>query len=254
MNEKLYEDIYEDIMVYHYGEGSWSLAVIANKHGVKLADCEDILAEIKLVTQHFKNTVERGPSVIAVNKIKAYAREHRESIGPAPFWRPWLKMATLFASLFLVTYGLLTTVFDFKIGFDDGFFSSSVSKSPRLSVASVPLSVVSIGNGEQRFDDDLDQKMHTKTLSGHEIETVYFRARKREKLGHYKEALQDYTFLTNFYPDFAYGKYLPLNLALCHEMLGDKKGALAILGSYQKTHGGDKDITLWIDRLKSVTF
>lgn len=267
MNEK----IFEDILSYHYGETRHSLAQIAERHGVEVTFCENRLLEIKAVTQPFRNIPEREPSIMVLNKIKAYACEYLQERANASIWRPWIRFAAVFASFVVLVFGLSRMAGLHKQS------ENKIAKGPtsemlvdpvkerlfthffangNLPKGNLPLAPVSIGNGEYSFGDDseLEQKMFTKSLSGHDVETLYFRARRLEKQGYFQEALQDYSFLARNYPDFAYGRYLPLNAALCHEMLGDKEKAIEILNTYQETYGEDKDVTLWIDQLKSVSF
>ena len=91
-------------------------------------------------------------------------------------------------------------------------------------------------------------------LNNHDLETLYFRARKLEKQSYYKEALHDYLLISKYYPKFEYNESIPLAMARCYEKLGSNNQAVQILENYQNTKGNSEDIQLWIDLLKSETF
>jgi len=278
MSDKLYQDIID----FFYSETKKNLEDIAKKHRVSVAQCEEVLEGLKTISYQFESFPEEEPSTLSLNKIRAYAKEKAASLDRVPLWKVWLKPATLLASITLVSFGLLS-VGDYigskkqqivavvptakvptnyvherllSTPFEKGmgeFFSSSKNLVTRPTT-SVPLANVSVGNNEFAIDDEFEKKMHSKSLDVHDVETLYFRARKFEKLGYYKEALNDYIFLNNNYPNLEYNRTIPLNVALCYEKLGEKQRAIDTLEAYEKAYGENEDITFWIDQLKSVTF
>lgn len=275
-----------ELLDFYYGESKHDLAAIANKYGVSLDECQEQLNQFTTISQKFQELPEHQSSQISLNKITVHARDKAAQAKRHPLWRFFLNPAyglsmVLVAGVFsfftwqmhnkptqtqiaitqpvgpnatisrTVKERLLTTPFDqtpvsthYRLPKFKRFLNNNVSN-------------VSLGNGQSDaydLDDDIDIKLDPRKLTIHDLETLYFRARKLEKLGYYKRALHDYIFIAKFYPHFENYQVLPIAIARCYEQMGNKKAALSVLDSYQKTYGGSEDIKFWIDHLKSETF
>ena len=91
-------------------------------------------------------------------------------------------------------------------------------------------------------------------LTNKDIEILFFRARKLEKLGYYREALKDYEFINRFHSSSINLKSVHLAMAVCLEKLERKEDAIMLLERFESAHGTSQEIDLRIDELKSVSF
>lgn len=133
----------------------------------------------------------------------------------------------------------------------------SVPKSKNQPYYNSMVSNVSVGEDSDSgysMMDEVDQKIISRTLDEQDLQTLYYRAIRLEKQGYIKDALKDYEFISQNYPQFEYKQALPLAMARCFEKLGDKKSSLSLIDAYEKSYGTSSDLQLWKDQLKSETF
>lgn len=282
-----------EIMQIYYGESSKTLKEARELYSVPSELAENEWRQLAMVSKRFNALPEYQPSQMSLNKIMAHANERAESLVKRPFWqwlwRPSYALSVLVVAgviggfswqhvpdtdkKMVVAQNQVVTspIADngtayhsvikrlFATPFDRDVYDPTYSlpqKSSRYLNSLV--SSVSAGNSavdENSFfaDDDIDQKMLASPATPGELDTLFFRARKFEKLGYFQEALHDYLFISKNYPEFAFQKTMPISIARCYEQLGDKKTAALVLDSYQKSYGKNDDINLWIDQLKSET-
>lgn len=276
-----------ELLELYYGESKRDLNDIAQEHGVSLEECQKEWQKLLTISEKFQNLPEIEASQLSINKINVYAREKAEHLKKRPFWQAFLRpvyglsMVLVAGVISLYVWEMhykpsqtkvatLTTTFPLPkdpmartvkkrlltTPFDSTPFSQSYRLPKKKRFLNDNISSVSTGNGHSQYDmdDELDFKLSTKNLNSQDLETLFFRARKLEKLGYYKEALHDYLFIAKFYPNFENYKVIPLAVARCYENLDDKNSAIAVLQAYQKTYGKSDDIEFWIDQLKSETF
>lgn len=276
-----------ELIDFFYGEIKTSLEKIAVKYNEPLKKCEDDFRMIEMISQRFREMPDYSPHSFTVNRILAHAREKARESKKKTVWFSFLHPAySLVAFLFIgvllfisselsmlpsnhqntlaktdqlntrtlnlenVSKRLFSTPFDrHSFGVSD-FYPKQKKSSPFL------ISNVSSGLHVNQFDidDDLEQKMFFKSPGARDVETLYFRARKMEKLGYFQEALNDYQVINNLSSDSDYQPSIPLAMARCYEKLGNKGAAVSILENYKTTFGGNEDIEIWIDQLKSETF
>lgn len=282
------EKFKNDIMELFYGERKGRLQDVAARHNVSLAECQKQWEGLSRISFLFQKLPQESPSQISINKILAHARVKTMEGSRQPFWRWFLHPVWgVAASLCLVVLAhtlwqnwnssqqfeqvaatqqpavpfyqnldesirqrLFITPFDQL--YEDPARPLPLPKYLDSRVASVSLGE---GNSGFSFEKEVDLKFKDgKALNSQELETLYFRARKLEKLGYYEQALYDFLFILKSDPQFEYQKTIPLSVARCYEQLNDKKSALLFLDAYQKTYGRSEDVSLWIDQLKSETF
>lgn len=280
MNEKNYQN---DLIDLFYRGETVDLSAVAKKYGVSLQTCEHDWAMLQLISDQFQELPELDASELSLQKVSAHAREvARERTGKS-FWSLlFSKPAYVFASVFFIGFmsfyiGTQTTWFDDSSNNNvavvtpktdqpqDRLLRTPLDHYPFASVSNFTnlkkptgfvFNNVSTGSSQNTFDidDALEQKMlYSQDLSHHDFETLFFRARKLEKLGYYEQALNDYLYLAKFNPTFQQ-QSLPLALARCYEKIGHKQQAIQALEQYQKLYGSKQDIGSWIDQLKSETF
>jgi len=282
-NEKLKLEIID----LYYGELNTSLQDLAKKYSVSLQECQEIWDTLVVISQKYQKLPEYQASQMSLNKIQAYANE-KVLKSHYSFWHTIFKPVASVAMILIVGFvsfivwqnypakksfqTALNTSNDivddnddilvkkrlFRTPLDLDHFSSNLvlPKTKKRRFYYPMVTNVSIGQANQDFslDDEIDRKMLTKSLTSHDLETLFFRARKLEKQGYFEEALYDYVYILKNHPNFEYYQALPLAMARCYENLGDKKSALTLLVSYEKTYGSSQDIELWKDQLKSETF
>lgn len=135
--------------------------------------------------------------------------------------------------------------------------SPSNSRRFQLSGPGAFAAPVSFGDTSGRLaeDDVLDRKMMSQTLlDEHDLDAVFFRARKAERQGYYDDALKDYRFITKFYPGYPNLPSVRLAVANCQQALNDKDAAITTLEDFESRYGNDQNIEQWIDDLKSESF
>lgn len=274
-----------ELLELYYGETKRGLEEIAKKYSLSFEECQAEWQRLTTISQKFKSLPEHEASQLSINKIKVHACEKAAQMRKRPFWQAFLKpvyglSVVLVAGVFSLyawhmhyqphktTVANTVTHFPknpvasmvkkrlFSTPFDKTPFSSTYRMPKRSRFLTNGVSSASVGNSSQDFfiDDELEYKIANNSLNAQDLETLFFRARKLEKLGYYQDALHDYLFLAKFYPSFENQKVIPLAVARCYEKLGDKNSAISVLKSYQETYGKSHDIDFWIDQLKSETF
>ncbi|MBU0505109.1 MAG: hypothetical protein ABII18_03255 [bacterium] len=287
MNKELFLN---DLIDVYYGESDLSLEDVAKKNMVSLEECHREWNKINIISKRFNELQTQLPTQMSLNKITAYADEKAAFLAQRGFFNLLLKPAfgltvvlVGFISLMSWYYISTQTVHNTKIAsiqtqpvsetspvvkrlyttpLDYTHYESTSEEKPYHYQPQKPyvnrlVTNVSVSNGYQTnfpIDDALEQKMMSRTLTTSDFETLYFRARKFEKLGYFQEALHDYLLISKDSQKFKYGQSLPLAIARCYENLGNKKQAIAVLEYYQKEQGHSEETQMWIDLLKSETF
>lgn len=293
MNDQQLTQFQQDIQDLFYGESKMTLNDIATRHAVTLTRCQDELASVLFVSRVFRELPEDRVSQMTLNRIMAHAREKAQKLeSKASVWqwilRPVLSFGSAGLAMLLVLalwnhkpvqnstnqvagadqdakltpvvadaspsvkQRLLETPFDGK-NFQDRYTVPSKTRPYYNSL----VSSVSVGNQDASgysMLDDIDQKILSGTLEQQDLQTLYYRAVRLEKQGYIAEALKDYEFLAQNYPQFEYRQAIPLAMARCFEQLGEKSKALSFVQQYESQYGGSEDLNLWKDQLKSETF
>lgn len=278
------DEFRNQIIEVFYGESSLSLADISKETGIPEEECQRQFDLLKDMQEIMAKIEEEDPSQISVNKILAHARspeEEKVSFWKRVFQNP-LPSAFGIASVLFVGFvsfsilkneiqdtskvatnhaeshenalneHILTTPLDKRETTD----LNSYFKRYKFYRPSTPIYNVSVGNHNQNdfWDDDLERKMMNFSLVDKDVESLFFRARKFEKSGYYKDALKDYTFITKYFPNFKNNKSIQLAMARCLEALQQNQKAIHVLEDFEKHYGSSEEIELWIDELKSETF
>lgn len=267
-----------EVMSLYYQDSSRSLEAIAAEYRMSFEECHSYFKSLSWVSHVFRKWPDEDPSPWLAGKVLARAREEKTRFFPLlGFLRPRAIRALAGALPVLLvgfigfkiwqtepkdpfvqvvaSHQILTSSpeqeQDFPVPLRSYFRSGA---GPGASTRLVPVSV-----GPAFADPDVDSKLDQKILARsslieHEVEALFFRARKLQQLGHYREAIRDYEFITKFYPRFQHVLTIPLALASCYEALDEKERAISVLQKFEKNHGDSDEIDLWIDELKSETF
>lgn len=264
------ENYQSELIDAFYAESSITVKEIAIKYELPLEKCQKDWDLIEAISRRFQQLPEYQPTQISLNKINSFARERVSELSKKPFWRFFWQPG------FAVAVFAVVGVFTFYLMHDSNLpkggpqvkVSQQTTPASRMNqrLFSTPLddypqknhvfSNVSLGNGqgEFSFDDGLESQFLSKNPTARELELLFFRARKLEKLGYFREALNDYQFIEKFNTDSGYQKAVPLAMARCYEKLGQKNQAISVLENYQASFGSSEDIGIWMDQLKSETF
>lgn len=124
-------------------------------------------------------------------------------------------------------------------------------RDPQYSLAT-PVSVG--GQTHYSLDSESDDDLYKTNLNGKDIEALFFRARKFEKQGYFREALKDYQFLAQFHQSFVEPQIVHIAMARCLESLGQKAEAIELLQKSVGLYGATEDTQVMLDQLKSQTF
>lgn len=271
----------QDIFEVYLRESRLSLNEIAHKYNVSPEHCGEELQKIQLIYRYYQDLPEHEPSTMTINRIRVYACEEAQRRASRFFWVRLLRPVAAAAALCVLSFVSFHFWQDYRQAQNTLLATSQVTVdsqaqprtfalpfeqptyNPQWSVnqaATTPYlnswaQPASIGfAGQDSLGDELNMKMLHEDLSTQEVEALYYRARKLEKLGYYQQALQDYQFIAKRYPQFEYKKALSLALASCYQNLGDKDAALNTLENYVKQYGKSEDLIFWMDQLKSETF
>lgn len=233
------------------------------------------------VSRIFHTLPEYEPSRLSVNKIMAYARE-KATLRSKSFWSSLLRPSVAVLAVVTVSFfsyrtwqhnenkgntivatqkntplqnRLLTTPFDRS---ETWVAPQYYYKKPSYQLRpGLDISTVSVGGNGTFFGNDVDEELEShmlnKSLDSHELETLYFRARKLEKLGYFSEAIKDFQFIATYYPDFPNQTAIQLAMARCYESTDQKNSAITIIEKVMRDNGRNEDLILWLDRLKSET-
>lgn len=270
----------EQVVDFYYQETGKPLEEIARENGVSFEECHRFFRSLSWVSHVFQQWPQEEPAPWLGNKVLAQARGYvaQEGVGG---WLSWLKPTTVFA-------GVITAMVVGFLGYTTMFAKPdetavqiiaaqtiSAEAAPEVSVPFVPsrpyfknhlqqpfsllsqISPVSTGHHfvDPLHDPDLDQKILTQSaLISSEVEALFFRARKFQQMGYYREAIRDFQFIVRFYPDFNQTQAIQLAIANCYEVLEENENAISVLQKFEKNHGDSREIDLWIDELKSETF
>lgn len=271
------ERLQTKLIEFFFGESKSTLEEIAESSGVPKEVCVRELQRMRLIADSFSLLPEEQASQMTVNKILAHARERAAQAKRHPWWQVLFR--PLYAASVVLGAGVVSIlVWQAHQKSHDMIIASSETRLVNERLLATPFdeppmafqfkrpasrrylnsNVSSAGLGQLgesfAMDEDLEFNLDPANLNEHDLETLYFRARKYEKLGYLKEALHDYIFIAKFYPRFDNEGILPLAIARCYEKLGNKQAALSILQNYQKTYGESEQVEFWIDQLKSETF
>lgn len=271
------EDYQSELIDVFYGESHHSLAEVAKKYGQTLEQCQKDWKLLEAISQKYQQLPEYEPSPFTLSKLYVHAREKFSQPAKKSFWRlfwqPAFSLATFGLVGFLVFNMAQKSDLFGKRGEQQVVATRNSTQVDRMNqrLFSTPLdnypthrkntlfTNVSLGNNQEApfsFDDDgLDSQFLSKNPTSRELELLFFRARKMEKLGYYQEALNDYQLIEKFNDeDSQYKQAVPLAMARCYEKLDRKDQAISILESYQTSFGASDDVKIWVDQLKSETF
>jgi hypothetical protein len=278
------QEVNERLLDVYCGEVAEKLRVQVVEH---LGVCQTCAAEwhgMERIAQMTRASSVLSPSQLSINKILAYANARAEELEGRAFWRflwqPRLALALIVALAVFGTHdywrGLVPGAGDIavnNVANDDVLAPSRVisqhlfhtpldDMSPGMGLSTATsgrVSYVSTGPtrmfGSQHFafDDGLDQKMLLGPMNDSDLEALFYRARKMEKLGEYREALNDYEFISKFHPDFNNIKAVNFSMARCLQELGYHEMATALLKQLKVEDPENEDIDFWLDQLKSET-
>lgn len=270
------ENYQSELIDVFYGESDASLAEIAKKYGMTSEACQRDWDLLEAISDRYQQLPEYEPSPFTLSKLHAHAREKFSEPLKKSFWKLFWQPAFSLATFVLVGF-LAFNVAQKSNLFDKGSeqqvaVSHESSQVERINqrLFSTPLdnysthrknrlfTNVSLGDNQDQFsfdDDGLETQFLSENPTARELELLFFRARKLEKLGYYQEALNDYQLIEKFSAkDAQYQQAVPLALARCYEKLGRKDQAIAILEDYQTSFGTSEDVKIWVDQLKSETF
>lgn len=276
----------ERLVEVYFGEAPDTLKGQVLEHVGSCGRCAAEWRGFERISQAVKGLAEPSPSQLSLNKIMAYANEHAEQLPGRGFWSfLWQPKLGLALALLIAFFGTRTlwqgmfasgqdttvavndpTVSDVPVSgmnIHSRFFKTpldDMSPDAGLSTAtSGTISYVSTDNrqtfGSQHFafDDVLDQKMLLNHLNDSDLDALFFRARKMEKLGDYREALNDYEFIAKFHPDFNNIQAVNFSMARCLQGLGYTEMAVSLLEQLKASDPDNQDIKFWLDQLKSET-
>ena len=148
-----------------------------------------------------------------------------------------------------MTERLFKTTLDQMAGFDGS--SPKVQSRDKSQNKFSLASPVSLGNTES---NTISENLFKTNLNAKEVQSLYFRARKFEQQGYLRDALKDYQFLAEFYPQSLPPQSLHLAMARCLEGLGQDEAALQLLKKSANRYGTSEDLQMMIEELKSQTF
>jgi len=272
-------DVSEQLVAAYYGECDAQTEACLVSHRASCASCQSEWAAISGVSQAFRTLSEQEPSRISYQKIMVFAREaaeRRQRPFWAAFWQPALSfsiMAFVAVTAFVQFEGsqsnrpvasalsasqTLASLPDLRLrvsntAMDQSPFSGDYQLNNFLS-GGAKVSSASTGSSNYALDSDLDARMLGHAPDGHDLETLYYRARKMEKLGDYSGAFDDYKFISQFYPRYDNARFALLGMVRCLQRLDRKDDAVAVLRHYETLHGASQELDDWVDTLKSETF
>lgn len=275
----------DQILEAYLSQSPEQLKKISEENGVHLKECEKYWNEWKSLGENFRSHVTYEPSQMTVNKIIAHAREQASTQSflqkTASFWQFLFKpnafagvMAALIVGLFSIYQfesqnkqtSQQNETFSFSQTVQEHVYRTPLDhkKDPILTFEPKShlirqygvASPVSVGSqAGLAVDEDIDQKILSREiLSDQEVNVLFYRARKLERLGYYREALQDYQILANLYPKYKHQRTIQLAMANCYENLQEKDKAILVLEKFELTYGQSNELDIWIDDLKSETF
>ena len=277
-------DVSEQLVDAYYGECDAETEAGLTSHRAACASCQSEWAAIAGVSQAFRTLSEQEPSRLSYQKIMVFAREAAER-RRRPFWAAFWQPALSFSIMAFVAVMAFVqferaqpkvTVATLSAPVDQGFGQTLASLPDlRLRAANSPMahsplnedyqlnnflsggakvSSASVGGTNYALDADLDPRMLSQAPDNHDLETLYYRARKMEKLGDYNSAFDDYKFISQFYPRYDNARFALLGMARCLQRLDRKDDAVAVLKHYETLHGASQELDDWVDTLKSETF
>lgn len=276
MAEKHWQD---EILAVYYKESTKTLEKIASDFQVDFQKCLSYFNELSKISTVFQNMPQRGASLLSLQKIEGFAKEQAaKKQGFFGFFHPRWAWQGAFAVIAIMVFSYFATISS-QNQIHSGDSQVAVQTFPEAESLEPPFSYersffhnapttktwpshgvgqpVNFGNRYDDFAEDelLDKKILTQsTLTDEELESLYYRARKFEQMGNYQKALRDYRFISRFYPHSTHNRVVLLSMASCYEVLKDKGRAIQILEQVQNTYGSSRDLELWIEELKSVTF
>jgi hypothetical protein len=280
MNCQEFSEVLIDV---YYGDASDSVSQASHEHQKSCKTCDESWQSIAGISQAYRVLSEEAPSQLSYNKILVYARERCERKN-RPFWQAIWKPAASFA--LMAAFAVMSFVNFSAPTAQQVASNNGPVASPMVNLSELHnrvyntafdhsdygggnyqlnhylnggAQVTSVSQGFQGLeglsvDEGLDQKMLSHNLDGHELETLYYRARKMEKLGNYRDAFNDYEFITKFYPNYTNSRFALIGMARCLQGLDQKDDALAVLGRYVNAYGPSDGVQDMIDGLKSETF
>lgn len=267
-------------LFYEMGNFS-SLEEIAKHYAVSLEDCQSEWQSIAMISQSCEQSEEAEPSQLSVNKILAYSREEAQKRrNRFSFWA-WLKQPAS-AALVVMFVGLmsfqawqvsqtpeqLAVVNDFNPPVVQGNALQkrlmATSLDQREFFRSIPSNTIrhpgqlatTVSTSSQQLNFGMDD-FFVEAGDGVNIETdaLFYRARRLQKQGYIKQALDDYLLLSQSQPDFAKERGLVFAVARCYELLGEREKAVAALENARSAFPRqEQQINAWIEQLKSETF
>lgn len=270
----------EELVVAFYEFETPDWQELARKTGLSVEECQNQWASLEGLAHVLSGLEEKEASVMTLNRLSALAREAVEKKS-VPFWQKVFNVRTGFAyalTILVAVFGFQTfnSDGDLNMAFNDvavendspfqGHVMSTTldhyQDSPMFVSASRSLptfnsfskaSPVSLG-ATYNLANDLDDTMFSRNLNAKQLEALFFRARKFEKQGYYREALKDYQFIAEFYPKSAHPQLLHIAMARCLEGLGQTENAVEILENSAKRYGQSKELRIMMEQLKTQTF
>lgn len=254
--------------------------VLAEQTGLSREDCQKQWLALSGLSQTLAKIEMREPSQMVINRLLALARDDVQKVS---FWQKFMpyRMALSFGVvLFVATMAMQNGLWSLhkpaqtkvanatKTLTKNQILNEAVKnrmlkttldefegKVHRKNLGQFSLAKpVSVGTGSYSFDSDNDDDLFKTDLKSQEIESLFFRARKFEKQGYFREALKDYQFLAQFYPAFMQPQTLHIAMARCLEGLGQEQDAIELLQKSSARYGESQDLRTMLDQLKSQTF
>lgn len=273
----------DEVVDFYYQESTKNLEEIARENSLSFDECHRYFRSLSWISNTFQKWPEEEPASWLAGKILAQAREQGAKAGVWGIFPSWFRPGAVLASVVTAfAAGLLaySTLFVEPMAKSDTVqvIASRTLDNQELPEVSVPfvamrpyfknhlhepfsampqISPVSVGH---RFvdplrDPELDQKILTQSaLTSSELESLFFRGRKFQQMGYYREALRDFQFIGKFYPKFKQTQAIQLAIANCYEALEENENAISVLQKFEKNYGDSREIDLWIDELKSESF
>lgn len=277
----------EDLMVIFYESQKqpvWS--ELAEQVGLTEQECKRQWQALTHISERLAHITVYEPQQMTLNRLAAHARAtHKTEVS---FWQKLIPYRLVMGAVFMfgvlfmgaqsyffvvptrvaetspkshilneaVKDRLLKTTLDEYTQHTQAFTvtpqkNKTTRSEPHYSLAT-PVSAG--GQAHYSLDSDSDDDLYKTNLNGKEIEGLFFRARKFEQQGYFREALKDYQFLAQFYPTFMAPQTLHVAMARCLENLGQKSEAIELLQRSASRYGSTEDLQVMIEQLKSQTF
>ena len=257
--------ILSQLIDIYYGESDMTLEALSQESGMPLEVLQQHFDQFHDMQASLNNWGDEEPSSLSVNKILAHARDRQPK---RKFSWSFFKIPALASGFAMI----LLTVVAFQTGLFEEEDPLMAWESAKPSAYANPYAPSAYGNGtgynsfskarpvsvgENRisfYDDQLNKKLMSRSMTLKDLESLLFRARKSERQGNFQGALQDYQYVAEFYPQVVKPDDIHLAIARCFEGLGRSNEAVNLLTAFARKHGTTPDINRYLDELRSETF